>query len=462
MDITRVDLDQAAASGLLSPQQASSLWSWLEQRRIDDGGVRISPSTGRVVREAMAPVMARFDLVHVAWYAGALLIMGALGWFANLGIEAWGGPGVLGIAVVYGVVFAAMGAVLWRTPDMKALGGVLVAVAVAMTPAAVYGLERTLGIWPDADPGQYEGFYDWINGGWLAMEIATIVVGAIALRLVPYSFVVLPLAITAWFMSMDIAGVVLHHPDREERAVVSIVVGLALGLVAYLLRRRQREDLGYWLEVAAVLAFNGGLMSVRSEQLGTKFIFLAIQCGLLSLGAAWQRRVFTIGGIVGVFGLVEWVTTRSDDSEQLWMSIGVGLCLLAFGLATRWAQWWLTSLFALLTGAVLLATGTHSVVSRVGEEALALWAMWQVVVVCLGVFVRSRLVLTVGALALSTWLVHLADRVFANSMAFPLVLISIGIAIIAGGATLHRRRHAIDAFIDTRLPQRVRDLRGPA
>jgi hypothetical protein len=43
-----------------------------------------------------------------------------------------------------------------------------------------------------------------------------------------------------------------------------------------------------------------------------------------------------------------------------------------------------------------------------------------------------------------------------------LALISIGLLIIVGGMGLHRRRHAIDAFIDTRLPQRVRDLRGPA
>jgi hypothetical protein len=462
MDITRTDLDQAAASGLLSPQQASSLWTWLEQRRIDDGGVRISPSTGRVVREAMAPVMARFDLVHVAWYAGALLIMGALGWFANLGIEAWGGPGVLGIAVVYGTLFAAMGAHFWRTPDMKVLGGVLVAAAVAMTPAAVYGFERTIGVWPDSDPGSYAGFFDWIKGGWFAMEVATIVVAVIALRLVPYSFVALPLALTAWFMSMDLAGLVFDHPDTEERAAVSIAVGVALGIAGYVLRRRQRQDLGYWIEVAAVLAFNGGLMSVRSEQLGTKFIFLAIQCGLLSLGALWQRRVFTIGGVIGVVGLAEWVTTRGNDSEQLWMSVGVGLCLLAFGLLVRWSQWWTTSLFALLAGAIVMSTGPFGALKYDAEAALALWALWQIVVVGFGVFVRSRLVLAVGALALSAWLVHLADRVFADSMVFPLVLISIGLLIIVGGVGLHRRRHAIDAFIDTRLPQRVRDLRGPA
>src|SRR5689334_16703237 len=131
MDIERSDLTWATDTGLLTPTQADALWRGLEERRADGGAVRISPSTGRVERQAAPALRARFDLVHVTWYAGTLLIMGALGWFANLGLEAWGGPGTLGIALAYGALFAGIGRVLWRTADLKVLGALLVTAAVS-------------------------------------------------------------------------------------------------------------------------------------------------------------------------------------------------------------------------------------------------------------------------------------------------------------------------------------------
>lgn len=121
------------------------------------------------------------------------------------------------------------------------------AAAVSMTPAAVYGFERTVGLRPDVDPGAYQGFFHWVKGGWFAIEVTTIVTGAIAWRLVPFSFVALPIALTAWFMSMDAAPLLIDSPDRADRGLISVVVGLLILGAAFALRRRQRADLNYWL-----------------------------------------------------------------------------------------------------------------------------------------------------------------------------------------------------------------------
>jgi hypothetical protein len=210
MDIEGSDLEQAAVDGILTPQQVEKLWATLSQRRANDGGVRVSPSTGRIERSPAATLHARFDLVHVAWYAGALL------WFATLGIEAWGGPGILTIASCDAAVFAYAGVRMWNGAELKTLGGILTAVAVTMVPLAVYGFERTIGWWPDVDPGRYEGFYDWVKSGCFGIERVTIDAGIMAVRVVPSFFVLLPGGLCAFLTSMDLAPLVSADPSTAS------------------------------------------------------------------------------------------------------------------------------------------------------------------------------------------------------------------------------------------------------
>ena len=83
----REDLDRAAAAGVIGPEQADALWRFL-------GAAQAVPS---------AP---RFDLVHVLWYAGALIVIGAMGWFTTLAFASLGGGALAVIAVTYAMVAA--------------------------------------------------------------------------------------------------------------------------------------------------------------------------------------------------------------------------------------------------------------------------------------------------------------------------------------------------------------------
>ncbi|MEK9753464.1 MAG: hypothetical protein VW338_09680 [Rhodospirillaceae bacterium] len=60
--------------------------------------------------------------------------------------EELGGGGIFTIAAVYMVAFWALGRRLWHQPGGQMPGGLMVAVAVAITPLAVYGLQRWLGL----------------------------------------------------------------------------------------------------------------------------------------------------------------------------------------------------------------------------------------------------------------------------------------------------------------------------
>src|SRR6185295_13514977 len=86
----------------------------------------------------------RFDAAHVAYYFGALLVIGAMGWFMTTAWEVLGGAGIFGIAIAYAVGFWMVGRTLWDRNHLIVPGGLLFTMAVSMTPLAVYGLERML------------------------------------------------------------------------------------------------------------------------------------------------------------------------------------------------------------------------------------------------------------------------------------------------------------------------------
>lgn len=135
MEISRADLEQAVSRGLLTRHQADELWTELERRAAARASAPSAPA-------AAARVRPRFDFVHVAYYFGALIVIGAMGWFMNVGWEKLGGGGIFAISCAYGASFVAAGRTLWRKEDLRTPGGLLVTMAVGMTPLAVYGLER--------------------------------------------------------------------------------------------------------------------------------------------------------------------------------------------------------------------------------------------------------------------------------------------------------------------------------
>jgi hypothetical protein len=126
--IRREDLDRAVAAGVIRAEQADELWRFL--------GVP-EPGTGMAMRP-------RFDLVHVLWYAGALIVIGAMGLFANLALARLGGGALAVIALAYAALFGFAGDRLWRR-GLMIPGGLLITVAVTMAPLFVYGVQDALG-----------------------------------------------------------------------------------------------------------------------------------------------------------------------------------------------------------------------------------------------------------------------------------------------------------------------------
>lgn len=212
MAYSQDDLRSAEDAGVIGKAELDRLLAYLSER-----GAPLTPKEG-----VQAP---KFDAAHLLWYAGALIVIGAMGLFSTLAFSQMGGWALCATAVVYATLFTLAGHYLWHGKNLRTPGGLLVAIAVTMAPLAVFGIQDASGWWSHfGKPGSTRDFYVWIKGGWLFMELAAIGVGILALRFYRFPFIVSIIAVALWFMSMDLAPWIFDrpYPDWEMRRQVSV------------------------------------------------------------------------------------------------------------------------------------------------------------------------------------------------------------------------------------------------
>jgi hypothetical protein len=312
--VTWDDVQGAVAEEILSEAQAHRLWEALAAR---------------------AATRPRFDAAHVAYYAGAVIVLSAMGWLITEAWESLNGLGVTFIAAAYAFAFWRAGDTLWKK-GLTTPGGLLFTMAVWMVPLAVYGLERASGLWPQGDPGSYRQYYIWVKGSWILMEVATVAAGAVALWLRPFPFLTFPVAFALWFMSMDLTPIVFGKTEYswDERKLVSLLFGLALILVAYFcdLRTRVRQDFAFWGYLFGLLAFWGGLSLMDGGGEAGKLAYCLVNIGLIVVSVLIRQRVFIVFGALGVLGYLGHLSYAVFSDSLLFpvvlTMLGIGLIYL--------------------------------------------------------------------------------------------------------------------------------------
>jgi hypothetical protein len=136
------------------------------------------------------------------------------------------------------------------------------------------------------------------------MEISTILTGLIALRFIRFPFLTFPVAFALWYMSMDLAPIVVAQAyiGWHERLWVSLLFGAVVLVFAYLVDRRTREDYSFWLYLFGTMAFWGGLSLMESDGEAKKFLYCLVNVGLMFVAILLRRKVFMVFGSLGVFG----------------------------------------------------------------------------------------------------------------------------------------------------------------
>ncbi len=319
--IGRDDVEAAAAAGILNTGQVDPLLAFLQARQVP---ARVS----------------RFDFSHLLWYLGALIVIGAMGMFSTLAFQQMGGKALTATALVYALCFTVAGHVLWQRPGLQVPAGLLIAVAVSMAPLAIYGIQAEFGLWPEpfGDPGRYGNFYDWINGSWFYMDIGTILVGCLALRAYPFSFIAAIIAMALWFLSMDLTPWVFHDATFTwaMRCQVSLWFGLALIVAAWAvdLRRWAAGDFAFWLHLCGLAAFWGGLSLLDSNSEVNKAIYCLINILLVLLAVFLMRRAYAVFGGLGVAGYLGHLAQDVFADSLLFplaLSL-IGIAVIALGL----------------------------------------------------------------------------------------------------------------------------------
>ncbi len=299
----------------ISEQKANELWSALGQKET---------------------VESRFELVHILYYLGAMIVIVAMGWFVGVAWDILGGIGILVIASLYIAAFVLMGSILWRKEGLKVPGGLFITMGVCLIPLAVYGFQRWTGWWGTEDPGAYRDFVSWVKGGWFAMEVATLIGGLVALYFYRFPFLTAPIFFTLWFMSMDIAPLIFGSATNmgDARIWITIIFGALMLTIAYIVDERTKQDFSFWGYCFGTFAFLGGLSILEKASEFTNFIYLLINLAFVLLSVLFQRTVFLVFGALGILCYFSTLFYRYF-SESLWFPIilsGIGVAVIGIGI----------------------------------------------------------------------------------------------------------------------------------
>lgn len=330
MTIKRIDLHAAAEAGILQAGQIEPLLAFLAQR---------DSKAGR----------ARFNGTHVLYYLGGMLAIGAATLFATLAVEALGMTALLGLSLLYLLCAVALALRF----EQRALGipaGIFATLAIALVPLAVFALQHVLGFWAEgARVRHYRDYHVWIDWRWLLMELSTLAAGAAMLWRLRYPFMLMPLAVTLWYLGMDLVPALMLQAGAGTdggfgaagwalRQQITLAFGLLMLLLAFFvdLRSRHGKDYAFWLYLFGLMTFWGALSSMESGTLSGKLIYLALNFALVLAGAILGRTMFAVFGGIGialVLGNLSWTLFKDSFAFVALLSL-LGFALIGAGV------WW--------------------------------------------------------------------------------------------------------------------------
>ena len=342
------DIADAVQAGVITGQQGEALWRrWRQQANAAAGeaGEGAALQGGTAADEVPRRVeRSRFGFTDVLYYFGGTVAISAMTIFMSIGWSAFGSFGLATISLAYLVV------ALWVADRLKRRGlstpaGILASLAVALVPLLTWCVQSIIGLWPEGGPENYSAYHTEIDGRWISLEFTTLVAGVIMLWRYRLPFMVMPIAVTLWYLSMDAADALMQHLGREQWPArdVSLLLGLATCAIAALVDIRTRrasgewaQDFSFWLYLFGAIIFWGGLSLRLFESDLAELVYALINVMLIFLGAAIGRRVFTVLGALGVAAYLGYLSYQVFEDSRLFpfALTALGLALVALGI------WW--------------------------------------------------------------------------------------------------------------------------
>tara|TARA_B100000809_G_C15136098_1_gene530640 strand:- start:3438 stop:4487 length:1050 start_codon:yes stop_codon:yes gene_type:complete len=322
MDIQREQFDDAVERAIIDANQADQLVKYFQQQDTDLN---------------RAAVNAKFDFANLLYYFGGLIAIGAMTLFMTLGFEAYGGAGIFWIALAYAGVGLKL-ATHFEHQGYVIPAGICATFVVALTPLAIYGVQTWFGFWPD--DSSYRQFHSYIQWHWIYMELGTLATGAALARRYKFPFMLMPIAVTLWYLSMDLAVMLADgRYSLALRQLVSLYFGLLMIGLAFWVDIRSRQtprDFAFWLYIFGVMTFWGGLsLQDSGSELGKLFYF-CINFVMMLVGVLLMRRVFVVFGGVGACCYIGYLSYRVFEDSLIFPLV---LCALGLGVIYLGLYW---------------------------------------------------------------------------------------------------------------------------
>jgi hypothetical protein len=338
--LSQQDVMDAAHAGVITPAQARALW-----QRWAQGAQRVAGAAQAGMVGAPIAAGPRFGFVNVLYYFGGMVAIGAMSLFMTLGFQAMGPAGLLAIALAY--AFACLKvADHFKARGLVVPAGILATLAVVLVPLALWCVQNLLGLWPEGGSRSFASYHTHIDWRWMTLEFGTLMAAAVMLWRYKLPFMVMPVAVTLWYMSMDVARGLMQGAGWDYKFMrdVSLVFGLGTCAMAMWVDMRtrlseseeSRQDFAFWLYIFGAIMFWCAL-SLRdsSNELG-KFLYALLNIGLVLLGAAIGRRVFTVFGALGVAGYLGYLSHRVFQNSLMFP---FALTLLGLGVVWLGVKW---------------------------------------------------------------------------------------------------------------------------
>ncbi len=311
MDIKQDDINAAVKEKLITAEQAKQLWSFWRKNQEN---------------------IPSFHLAHVMYYFGGLLAISAITLFVT---QAWDQLRGFQLFIISSLLFF-LGCLLAHHFIKKKLlipAGIMSTFSLALIPLAIYNIQSWLGFLPNENY-HYTHFHDLINWYWVPMELTTLVIGFIMLYLYDFPFLLFPISISLWYMSMDLFSLLFSSYDYSARASFSIFFGLFVILFAAYMdfKYDERKDYAYWLYIFGVIIFWGGLSCQHSNSELSKFFYCLINIGMILISVFLNRKVFAVFGAFGILGYLGHLSFSIFAN-----SIGFPIALVLLGIAIIFA-----------------------------------------------------------------------------------------------------------------------------
>lgn len=281
--ITAELLERAVALAVITPEQRAML---LAMR-------------GPAEAEYLPASEAGFTLVLVGYWAGSIAVLFALGWFL---VDRWKSlrpAGVLGVVLVYAILFLASSRILSRM-GFRIAAGLLTLLAVGLAPIVAWCVASLLGLWPSATLRRDDPFTTDLIATirWIPIELSTALAALVALRRVPFGLLALAVTIpmgmalihlTPWLFDPDL--------DRTLWGWMALLVSTGLLGAGYVSERRAGSDEhGYpnliYLSAAGFLFT--AIVAVADQSRAIPHALPAVVIALTALSLAIRRGVFLL------------------------------------------------------------------------------------------------------------------------------------------------------------------------